>query len=93
MEGSRKDVERWLFQHGEENTSVTTITFFAIQGLLDDCITQKTNKRGSAWKYDVEKAGRRILWIRQKQRMNRLRINEIRELIRQDPAKSFRNDI
>ena len=84
MEGSRMDVLNWLMEHGETETPVSTITFFALNGLLDDCIVKRppAGNKGR-FIYDVEKAGNRILWIRQKQRINRLRINEIRELIKQ----------
>ena len=88
MEGRRSAVFNWLVEHGETETPVSTITFFAVNGLLDDCIVERplAGQRKHII-YNVEKAGKRILWIRQKQRVSRLRIDEIRELIKQGKAE------
>ncbi len=91
MEGRRSAVFKWLTEHGETETPVSTITFFAVNGLLDDCIIKGPmgNSRKTHIIYDVEKAGKRILWIREKQRVHRLYIDEIKELIKKDPEKAF----
>ena len=91
MEGRRSDVFKWLTEHGETETPVSTITFFAVNGLLDDCILQRAEGKKKHIIYDTEKTGKRILWIREKQRVSRLRIDEIKELIKADIEKAAKS--
>ncbi len=83
MIGTRKDIYNWLLEHGEEQTFPTAISFFAREGLLDDCVVEKQKGLRGAWKFDVEKAGKRILWIREKQRVARFTLKEIKDMLNQ----------
>lgn len=93
MEGKRKDVINWLAEHGRPNILTSTITFYRENGFLNDCII--INPKGSARKtktvYDVERTGRRILWIKEKQVRERLTLEEIKALINKDPDKALLN--
>ena len=91
MEGRRSAMFRWLTKHGETETPVSTITFFAVNGLLDDCILQRSGGKKKRMIYDTEKTGKRILWIREKQRVSRLRIDEIKELIKANIEKAAKS--
>lgn len=88
MEGRRKDVINWLTENGHPDIPVSTMTLYREMGLLDDCIIEppKGNSRKTSTIYDVEKAGKRIIWIKEKQRVERLTLEEIKELIKQGKA-------
>lgn len=90
MEGKRKDVINWLIEHGYPDIPVSTITFYREMGLLDDCITEQPrgSSRKTSTRYDVEKAGKRIIWIKERQRIARFPLEKIKELIKQGKAES-----
>ncbi len=91
MEGKRKDLINWLTEHGRPNILTSTITFYRENHFLDDCIVEKPegSTRKTKTVYDVERAGRRILWIKEKQERERLTLEEIKALIKKDPEKAL----
>jgi len=90
LEGLRKDVIKWLTDNGHPEILASTITYYREHGFLDDCIVEPPagDTRKSNTVYDVEKTGRRIIWIKEKQKRERLTLEEIKELIRQGKANT-----